>query len=126
MIFRRAASDEPLHPVVTEFRHLVEHDEQLLLPGIVYQELLSGVRTEQAFDRLEEALSGFPILLADEATHRRAAKVRNACRSAGITAAAFDCLIAAHTLMLEDGTLLTLDDDFKHMSKVVELILHPF
>lgn len=126
MIFRRAAPKQPLHPVVDEFRRLVETDEELLLPGVVYQELLSGVRTEQAFNALEEALSGFPILLADEATHRKAAQIRNACRSAGITAAAFDCLIAAHTNVLPSGALLTLDEDFNPISKVVKLNLHPF
>jgi predicted nucleic acid-binding protein len=126
MIFRRAAPRQPLHPVVDEFRRLVETDEELLLPGVVYQELLSGVRTEQAFNTLEEALSGFSILLADEATHRKAAQIRNVCRSAGITAAAFDCLIAAHTNVLPSGALLTLDEDFNHISKVVKLNLHPF
>ena len=126
MVFRRVASDQPLHPVVDEYRRLVETDEELLLPGVVYQELLSGVRSEQAFNKLEEALSGFPILLADEATHRKAAQIRNMCRGAGITAAAFDCLIAAHTSLLPTGALLTLDEDFQHMSKVVKLNLHPY
>lgn len=94
----------------------------MAVPGVVFQELLSGVKTAEGFKSLEEALSGFPLLLADRAAHRRAAEVRNACRSAGIAAASFDCLIAAQTI-IADAELLTLDEDFAHVAKVVPLRL---
>jgi predicted nucleic acid-binding protein len=126
MVFRRVPKEQPVHPVVSAFRRRIENDDEMLLPGVVYQEVLSGVRTEPAFAKLEEALSGFPILLADEATHRKAAQVRNACTAAGVTSASFDCLIAAHTLLLRGGELFTLDLDFKHISNVVGLKLHRF
>jgi predicted nucleic acid-binding protein len=122
MVFRRRREPEAEHPVVGMFRRLVEDDEDLRVPGVVYQELLSGVRDSTSFTRLEATLEGFPLLLADPPTHRRAAQIRNACRAAGVAAASFDCLIAAHALQ-HDGALLTLDRDFVHMSPVVGLRL---
>jgi predicted nucleic acid-binding protein len=124
MVFRRPRANVAPHPVVGLFRRLIDDDEDLRLPGVVLQEMLSGVRDDEAFVRLSEALSGFPLLLADEDTHLRAARIRNACRGAGIAAASFDCLIAAHTLVA-DAELLTLDDDFSHMAPVVGLRLRP-
>lgn len=122
MVFRRRRSAEAAHPVVDVFRQLVEDDVDLRVPGVVYQELLSGVRDATSFARLEAALEGFPLLFADQLAHRRAAQVRTACRAAGVTAASFDCLIAAHALQ-HDAELLTLDRDFVHMRPVVGLRL---
>ncbi len=124
MVFRRA-SPVVLHPVVPLFSQLVEDDQDLGIPGIVFQELLSGVRDAEAFERLATALSGFPLLLADEQTHRNAARVRNLCRAGGVAAASFDCLICAHTLE-RNAELLTLDADFTHMAAIVGLKLHAY
>ena len=123
-VFRRPAGAGAVHPVVGLFRALVDADEDLRVPGLVLQELLSGVRTERDFVRLDEALSGFPLMLADAGTHRRAAKVRNACRAGGVAAAAFDSLLAAHCLE-HDAALLTLDHDFLPMQPLVGLRLMP-
>jgi predicted nucleic acid-binding protein len=73
---------------------------------------------------LEEALSGFTLLLADKAIHRVAAQTQASCRARGVSAASFDALIAAHTLVV-GGELLTLDNDFRHISPVVGLRLTP-
>lgn len=121
LVFRRAAA-ATTHPAVRQFRRLVDDDAGLAVPGIVFQELLSGVKNPEDFKRLEEALSGFPLLLADRVAHRRAAMVRNACRSAGIAAASFDCLIAAQAL-IADAELFTLDADFVHVARATRLKL---
>lgn len=123
-VFRRAPASAPPHPVIPLFRRLVEEDAELAIPGVVFQELLSGVRSEQAFRRLEDALGGFPILLAAASTHRAAARVRNTCRARGIAAASFDCLIAAHALE-NDADLLTLDGDFGLIASVTKLRIAP-
>ncbi len=121
MVFRRTAASEP-HPVVRVFHELVEDDHAMVIPGVVFQEILSGVKSIEGFRRIEDALSGFPLLFADRSAHRRAAQVRNACRVAGVTAASFDCLIAAQTL-IRDAELFTLDADFVHISEVTGLRL---
>jgi len=86
-----------------------------VIPGIVLQELLSGVRTSDEFQRLQQILDGFPVLLATHDHHVTAALIANACIRAGVVVSAIDCLIAAITL--ESGArLLTSDRDFVRMA----------
>lgn len=87
----------------------------MAIPGVVLQELLSGVKTEAAARKLEEVLSGFPLLLATRATHVLAAELRSRCRVKGIAAHTVDCLIAAQTIEA-DAELLTTDEDFSRMA----------
>jgi len=119
-VFRRAPSGRAPHPVVPFFRRLVEEDAELAIPGVVFQELLPGVRSEQGFRRPGDPLGGFPSLPAPAPTHRAARRVRNTCRARGIAAASFDCLIAAHALE-NDADLLTLDGDFGLIAGVTKL-----
>lgn len=97
-------------------RTLVREDIPLAVPGIVLQELLSGVRTSEQFERLRKLMTGFPTLAADRENHVFAARISNACRKAGVSAATVDCLIAAQTLAA-GGELATLDEDFRRMAR---------
>ena len=87
----------------------------MAIPGIVLQELLSGVRTDEQFDRLLAVADGFPVLTAGRDDHVLAARVSNACRLGGVSATTIDCLIAAQTIVSR-GKLLTLDRDFARMA----------
>jgi predicted nucleic acid-binding protein len=123
LAFRRRAIAGPEPPLVRIFRRLVEEDQRLAVPGIVLQELLSGVRTENEFARLQETMEGFPLVLATRENHVTAAKISNACRRAGISASAVDCLIAA-IAVASRSQLLTGDEDFAHMAPLCNLRLH--
>lgn len=101
---------------------MVMEDQPLAVPGIVAQELLSGVRAPDQVERLEEVLSGFPLVLADEDDHREAARLANRCRAAGIAAAAIDCLIAAQALR-RCAELFTADGDFARIASCCSLRL---
>jgi predicted nucleic acid-binding protein len=94
---------------------LIEADEQIALPGIVLQEILSGIRERAQFERLEEVLAGFPVILATQKTHVEAAQISNRCRSKGIAISAVDCLIAAMAIE-HNAQLLTSDTDFDYMA----------
>lgn len=83
----------------------------MAIPGIVLQELLSGIRTDDQFERLQAVVQGFPVLTAGRDHHVFAARISNACRLAGVSATTIDCLIAAQTIVAR-GKLLTLDRDF--------------
>ena len=85
--FRRRSSGAPPHPCVRVLEQLIADDAELAVPGVVFQELLSGVRGPRQADRLEEALAGFPLLLATGSTHRRAADLVTRCRRRGIATA---------------------------------------
>jgi hypothetical protein len=115
LAFRRRVKTSSEPPLVQRFRSLVEEDQPLAVPGIVLQELLSGVRTADEFERLEDLMEGFPLILAAREHHVAAARIANACRQAGITASTVDCLIAAMAIKTK-SQLLTSDEDFERMA----------
>ena len=94
----------------------------MVLPGIVLQELLSGVRSPRQFEALRRDLSLFRLLLADEGDHALAARIVNACAAAGVSVASIDALIAAITIRA-GGHLLTCDSDFQRIADHTELRL---
>jgi predicted nucleic acid-binding protein len=93
-------------------RTLIEDGQPVWMPGIVKQELLSGIRHEAQFDRMLRVLEPFQNLIAIEADHVLAAKVANSCRANGVQVGAVDALIVAMTLRL-NGILLTTDRDYQ-------------
>ncbi|HVT58038.1 MAG TPA: PIN domain-containing protein [Thermoanaerobaculia bacterium] len=125
-VFRRRREPSPPEPAVNEvageLQRLMAEDRPLGLPGIVLQELLSGVRTDFEFRRLRRALKGFPLLIAAPADHLLAARIANACRASGIAATAVDCLIAAQTVGM-GASLYSLDHDFERLATCCTLQL---
>jgi len=112
LAFRRRVKTSPELPLVQTFRRLVQEDRPVAVPGIVLQELLSGVRTANEFDRLQDLMEGFPQILATHENHVGAARISNTCRQAGITVSTVDCLIAAMAIETK-SQLLTGDEDFE-------------
>ena len=122
LAFRRREQHVEASPVA-ELRNLIARDTPMAIPGIVLQELLSGVRTRDRLRLLDQALGSFPLLLATRKTHVRAAEVANACRSKGIAVTSDDCLIAAHAI-LSNAALFTVDRDFERIASHCGLRLH--
>ena len=121
--FRRRTKSSAEIPQVGILRSLVAEDRPVVVPGVVLQELLSGVKTSEEFERLQDLMDGFPPLLATREHHIAAAKISNACRRGGIAASTIDCLIAAMTLAAK-SQLLTADEDFRLMVPHRGLRLH--
>jgi predicted nucleic acid-binding protein len=114
LAFRRRKSDsEP--PEVAGLRGLIADDEPMAIPGIVLQELLSGVRNQEQFQKLQRLMTSFRVFLAAETHHVHAAQIINACRHKGIACSTVDALIAAMTLDC-DGRLFTSDADFRQIA----------
>ena len=110
---RRGEREERLVARVTE---ILESDEEVALPGMVFQEILSGIGEPDQFERVREAaLSSFPIVLATEQDHEDAAKLVNGAASRGIAVSAPDALIAAQSVRL-GALLFTVDPDFARLS----------
>jgi predicted nucleic acid-binding protein len=122
LAFRRSSSRDP-HPAARELRRLVLADENVVLPGIVLQEILSGMRSEAGLTRLLSDLEGFPLLLATAEDHVLSARIRNGAIAAGIAASAVDALIAAQTISAR-GRLFTLDEDFSRIAASCDLELY--
>ena len=120
MALRRPKRKTAPSPAKAVLRRIVTDGQPIALPGIVLQELLSGIRSESEFVRLREVLNPFDVIYATEEHHIEAARVFNKCRAKGIATSAPDALIAA-TAMVESGKLLTCDLDFSHIATVVDL-----
>ncbi len=95
---------------------------QIVLLGVVCQELLSGIRHQAQFDRLADILNGFHIVYADKEDHLEAARYYNLCRSKGIQGSSIDFLICAMSSQ-RDHHILTLDEDFVHYAKHLPISL---
>ena len=92
------------------------------LLGLVRQELLTGVRHREQFERLRTALRAFDDVGIFTEDHEDAAAIANRCRAAGLAGHAVDFLICAVALR-RNWAILTLDKDFHQYSKVLPLIL---
>ena len=114
LAYRRHHKIEPEPPAIEILRQMILDDVSLAVPGIVLQEVLSGVRTEAQFERLKRLLEAFPIMTAEPRHHVLAAKIANACRRKGVATSTVDCLIAALATS-SDASLFTLDQDFVRM-----------
>ncbi len=117
---RRAKGDEPT--AVRIFRAFVRDDVSLAIPGIVLQELLSGIRFTEQEAMLLNALSGFPLLLASREDHLLAAHLFNDCRRSGKAIATIDALIAAQAIARK-AVLFTTDTDFLRIASIIGLEL---
>ncbi len=101
---------------------MIAEDWTLAIPGIVFQELLSGIRSPSEFERLRAIVEGFPVLTATLADHLSAAEIANACRAKGIAASAVDCLISAQAISA-GFFLFTFDRDFSRIASCCSLVL---
>lgn len=93
------------------------------LPGIVLQEVLSGVRSDKQFaDLKRQLLAAFVIVLPTAADHVEAARLRNTCLTKGLSASGPDCLIAA-TAVVGGHELFTVDNDLEAIAELTPLKL---
>ena len=110
------------NPEALELRRLIlAHLVEII--GPIRQEVLSGVRNQAQFDRLESDLAAFadlPLLMEDYVT---AAKFFNLCRSKGIQGSNTDFLICA-VAVRHDLAVFTTDGDFPLFAKCLPIVLH--
>ena len=116
---RRGAPD---HPAVGALRSLVEHGRVAII-GPIRQELLSGVRSRDAFDRLREHLQPFDDEQLVSEDFERAAEHFNFCRGRGVQGSNTDFLICA-VAERRQFPILTTDVDFTRFARVLPITLH--
>ena len=108
-------------PAVDRLRDAIQADSVQML-GVIRQEILSGIRDEAHFEKLQSKLEGFRDLLATSDDHLVAAKFFNACRRKGVQGSHSDFLICAQAFRRE-LPILTMDVDFRHYAKVLPIEL---
>lgn len=103
-------------------RSLINEGEIIMI-GPIRQEVLSGIKESQRFERIKEALRAFPSQKIEEPVFETAASFFNLCRSKGIQGSHTDFLIAA--CAVEWGaSILTKDRDFIGYCKYLPIELH--
>lgn len=111
----------------TRFLQTRDEQEEIATTGVVFQEVLQGIRDPGQFDRMRQVLWATLILEPRElSTYEVAAQLYRKARGAGLTIRkSSDCLIAA--LALEHGALLVHNDrDFVHLAQVEPaLMIYP-
>jgi predicted nucleic acid-binding protein len=102
-------------PEVRALTQAIESGATILTTGLVLQELLQGFSGAKARNKILDRFASVPLLMPDREDHIQAAELRNGCRRSGVQVGTIDALLAQ--LCIRHGlTMLTSDDDFKHMS----------
>ena len=108
--------------LVTELSELIREGRARVI-GLVRQELLSGVRTPDQYEKLRLHLRPFPDEAIDTSNYEEAAEAGNRCRAKGIVVSIVDILVCA-VAMKREWTIFTTDPDFSSYAKVLPLAIH--
>ena len=104
-------------PEVAALVRLVEQGLVVLL-GPVRQEVLSGIKHLDQFERLRERLAAFPDLELTTRDFETAAELCNLCITKGVQASHTDFLIAAAAI-IRGYAVLSADRDFENIARIV-------
>ena len=123
MALRRQASQSAQNEraIVSKLKDLI-CENQVVLIGPVRQELLSGLRDEASFAKLQSHLASFPDEPLVTEDYEEAARCHNQCRSSGIAGSSVDMLICA-AARRRTLTIFTSDEDFRRYEEILDLKL---
>lgn len=107
---------------VAELGELIREGRAAII-GLIRQELLSGVKTNEQYEKLRLHLRSFPDEAVDTADYEEAAKFSNQCRAKGVAVFVVDMLICA-VAITRSWIIFTTDPDFTMYRKVVPVQLH--
>ena len=91
---------------------------RVILPGVIRQEILSGIRDQKVYETLRDKLSAFPDYQLKVDDYETAAEFFNICRRHGVQGANTDFLICA-IAHRHDCSILTTDKDFELFAKYI-------
>ena len=107
--------------IANKLRDLIS-DGRVILLGAVRQEILSGLKYQEQFDKLKNNLRAFPDLSLDLEDYELAADYFNICRRNGIQGANTDFLICA-TANRRNYAIFTTDKDFISFSRYLSIVM---
>ena len=105
-----------------ELEELIREGRVVML-GPIRQELLSGLRTEEQFNKLRDGLRPFPDHHISAEDFEEAAACFNRCRAKGIQGSNTDFLICSVALR-NDFEIFTTDGDFESYRRALPLKLY--
>jgi predicted nucleic acid-binding protein len=109
-------------PAVEELRSLIDEGRVAMI-GPIRQELLSGIRTRESFERLRDHLQPYADERLETADFERAAEHFNTCRAQGVQGSNADFLICA-AAERRNFPILTADAHFSRFAAVLPITLH--
>ena len=98
-------------------------DTRALMLGAVRQELLSGIKDRNQWEKLRSVVAAFPDVVLSAADYERAAEFFNICRGQGIQGSNTDFLLCA-VAVNRSLPILTVDQDFVHFAACLPLQLY--
>lgn len=120
---RRRKRGDREESVAKRLAEVLAGDDSVALPGIVFQELLSGVAQAGQRERLLAAVrESFPVILATEGDHLKAADLVSQATRQGRAVSTPDALIAAQAINRR-AALFTTDADFAPLAGFANLRL---
>lgn len=122
LAFRRKQINRDEQRVVQQLQALVLEGSALMI-GNIRQEVLSGIRHRQQYEKLKMMLRPFDDLAVTQNDYELAADMFNTCRSKGIQGSHIDFLICAVAVNAEISVFTT-DGDFPHYAAVVPVKLY--
>jgi hypothetical protein len=93
------------------------------IAGVIRQEVLSGIRDAEQFEKIRLHLRGFDEPNLQIADYEEAASMDNHCRSRGVATSAIDLLICA-VAHRRNWQIFTTDQDFVRYGRVLGLKLY--
>ncbi|UCG65353.1 MAG: PIN domain-containing protein [Deltaproteobacteria bacterium] len=109
-------------PSVQELRNLIQ-DHRVQMIGPIRQEILSGIRSESQFKKLQKHLESFPDLPILTEDYVTAATFFNLCRSKGVQGSNTDFLICSVAIR-NRFSIYSTDKDFELFSRHLPILLH--
>ena len=108
--------------LVAELAELVKEGRARIL-GVIRQELLSGIKTPEQYEKLRITLRSFPDETLETADYEFAAKNSNDCRAKGIAVSVVDAMLCAVSTT-RDWPIFTTDPDFRSYASILSIQLH--
>ena len=108
--------------LVTELSELIREGRARVI-GLVRQELLSGIKTSEQYEKLRLYLRSFRDEVVDTSDYEDAAKGGNNCRAKGVVVSIVDILLCAVAIKRE-WAIFTTDPDFSNYARVLPLRIH--
>jgi predicted nucleic acid-binding protein len=108
--------------LVAELSELIREGRARMI-GLVRQELLSGIKATEQYEKLRIPLRSFPDEVVDTSDYEEAAKAGNRCRANGVVVSIVDILLCA-VANKRLWTIFTTDPDFSNYAKVLPLRIH--
>jgi len=108
--------------LVAELSELIREGRARMI-GLVRQELLSGIKATEQYEKLRLHLRSFPDEVVDTSDYEEAAKAGNRCRAKGVVVSIVDILLCA-VANKRLWTIFTTDPDFSNYARVLPLRIH--